>query len=134
MIIRVPDYVAKELDGLRKKDFHIQTLKGSGPGGQHRNKRETGIRITHKKTGIAAVETGHKSQLRNRQAAFIRLAFRMVAYYTAEMRPRSDIVDLEVSNETIRTYNFQRHTVKDHRSGVTANLEQVLEGDLDVFH
>ena len=130
MIIKVPAYVAEKLDGLRKKDFRIQTLKGSGPGGQHRNKRETGVRITHKATGVNATCTTFKSQEQNKRAAFIRLAHRLITHYRVDGL-RETQVDM---SKTIRTYNFQRHTVKDHQSGATANLEKVLDGDLDVFH
>ena len=129
MIIKVPAYVGEKLDGLRKKDFRLRTLKGSGPGGQHRNKRETGVRITHKATGVSATCTAFKSQERNKRAAFIRLAHRLIDHYKwAGLKETT--VDM---SKTIRTYNFQRHTVKDHRSGVEANLEKVLDGDLDVF-
>lgn len=127
MIISVPAYVAEELDGLRKKDFKIKSIKGSGPGGQHRNKRETGIRIVHIKTGIRAEATDSKSQSQNRQQAFIRLVNKLVSHYTREE------MGMQINTKRIRTYNEQRNTVKDHRSGVEAPYKKVLDGDLDMF-
>jgi peptide chain release factor 1 len=58
---------------LTKDDFVLQTYKGSGAGGQHRNKRETGVRIIHPDSGAAAQSCEHKSQLQNRKEAFRKL-------------------------------------------------------------
>jgi peptide chain release factor 1 len=58
---------------LTKDDFVLQTYKGSGAGGQHRNKRETGVRILHPDSGAKGESCEHKSQLQNRKAAFRRL-------------------------------------------------------------
>jgi protein subunit release factor B len=63
----------KPLVSVTKKDFKIQTLKGSGPGGQHRNKTETGVRITHPESGAIGLATDSKSQSANKKAAFQRL-------------------------------------------------------------
>ena len=127
MIIKVPAYVAEELDGLRKKDFLIKSIKGSGPGGQHRNKRETGIRITHKATGVTAEATDSKSQERNRHNAFVKLINKLVLYYTRVQMKE------EMPTKRIRSYNEKRGTVKDHRSGVIGKYKDVLDGDLDCF-
>jgi len=61
------------------KEVHIQTLRGSGPGGQHRNKVETAVRITHIPTGITVTATEHRSQLRNKKLALERLQTRINA-------------------------------------------------------
>lgn len=58
---------------LTKDDFVLQTYKGSGAGGQHRNKRETGVRIIHPNSGAKGESCEHKSQLQNRKAAFRRM-------------------------------------------------------------
>lgn len=64
----------QHLFSVTKKDFEVQTLKGSGPGGQHRNKTETGVRIVHRPSGAVGVATDNKSQAVNKEAAFNRLA------------------------------------------------------------
>jgi protein subunit release factor A len=130
MIIKVPRYVANKLDGLRKKDFRIQTFKGSGPGGQHRNKVETAVRITHKATGISAESTDSKSQSQNRSNAFLKLSKKLIQHYTKE---HYEEARYRVPPETIRTYNEIRNAVKDHRTGVEANYQSVIDGDIDCF-
>ena len=61
------------------KEVQIQTMRGSGPGGQHRNKVETAVRITHIPTGITVTATEHRSQLRNKKLALERLQKRLNA-------------------------------------------------------
>lgn len=128
MIITVPAYVAEKLDGLRKIDFHIQFYKGSGPGGQHRNKRETACRITHRLTGVSAYSSVWKSQAKNKDEAFHRLVPKLVAHYRLQM----PTVEVDVS-KTIKTYNEKRNTVKDHRTGKTGNYKKVLDGEIDLL-
>lgn len=62
-----------KLFSLTEKDFKIQTFKGSGPGGQHKNKRETAVRITHEKSGAVGQSQEMKSQAQNKELAFKRL-------------------------------------------------------------
>lgn len=130
MIIKVPRYVANKLDGLRKKDFKIQTFKGSGPGGQHRNKVETAVRITHIATGIAAESTNSKSQSRNRSSAFLKLTQKLIRHYKEE---HTESTQQRASPVTIRTYNKIRNVVKDHRTGVEASYKSTLDGNIDCF-
>ncbi len=61
------------LYSLTKKDFKLQTFRSGGPGGQHQNKRNTGVRIIHPDSGAVGESREHKSQLQNRKAAFKRL-------------------------------------------------------------
>lgn len=131
MRIKVPKYVADRLVGLSKKDFQIHTFKGSGPGGQHRNKVETAVRITHTATGISAEATDNKSQSRNKKEAFGKLVRKLVSHYTSE---ETSLCTAEAKAEgKIRTYNEQRRTVKDHRTGIEADYSSVLDGDIDCF-
>lgn len=67
-----------DLETLRK-EVEIQTLRGSGPGGQHRNKVETAVRVIHIPTGLVAIASEHRSQLRNKELALTRLRDRLVA-------------------------------------------------------
>lgn len=61
------------LFSLTKKDFQVEHIRGSGPGGQHRNKVATGVRIRHKESGATGVATDSKSQTTNKKSAFLRL-------------------------------------------------------------
>ncbi len=63
----------KLLFSVTRKDFDIQTFRSGGPGGQHQNKTDSGVRIIHKESGISAESRSHKSQLQNKRAAFDRL-------------------------------------------------------------
>lgn len=130
MIIKVPSYVANKLDGLRKKDFKVQTFKGSGPGGQHRNKVETAVRITHIATGISAESTNSKSQSQNRSSAFLKLTKKLIQHYKKEY---AGAIQQRINPVTIRTYNKIRNVVKDHRSGIEASYKSVLNGEIDCF-
>jgi len=131
MRIRVSNYVADKLDGTNAKDFKLETFKGSGPGGQHRNKRETAVRITHIATGITAEATDRRSQSQNRMAAFRKLAIKLIKHYSAEeLNSRREE---SASKGTLRTYNEQRETVKDHLTGAVADYASTLDGDIDGF-
>jgi protein subunit release factor B len=66
-----------DLDDLRK-DVEFQTLRGSGPGGQHRNKVETTVRAVHVPTGLTVMASDHRSQLRNKELALERLRERLL--------------------------------------------------------
>jgi peptide chain release factor 2 len=131
MKIKVPEYVADKLDGLRKKDFNVQTFRASGPGGQHRNKVETAVRITHIATGVTAEATNSRSQADNKKAAFQKLVMKLVAYYKEE-----GVKERKINlgwGEKIRTYHEPRGVVKDHRTGVEASYAVVLDGGIDCF-
>jgi len=67
-----------DIEALRR-EVTITTLRGSGPGGQHRNKVETAVRIVHIPTGITVLASEHRSQYRNRELAFERLRDRLIA-------------------------------------------------------
>ncbi len=72
--------MAKRID-YHSEDVEITHVKGSGPGGQHRNKRMTGIRLVHKPTGIVVMATERRSQEQNLGAAFLRLAEKLEAFF-----------------------------------------------------
>lgn len=112
------------------KDCDVQTMRGSGNGGSNRNKRDTAVRITHSASGAVGYAEDERSQLQNK-----RLAFRRMGESSEFQRwARGPAVIKEsASTERIRTYNFIDRRVKDHRSGrMTANVEAVLDGDLDL--
>ena len=117
----------------QKSDFAVQHVRGSGPGGQHRNKVATGVRITDKQTGLTAVATDSRSQTDNRAEAFRKLALKLLAHYE---QVQSETEERRVAagwGAKIRTYHEVRGTVKDHRTGEERPYKAVLDGDIEGF-
>ena len=118
------------------KDIRIDTFRASGSGGQHVNKTDSAVRITHLPTGIVATSS-EKSQHVNRDKAMKNLRVRLYDLQRqAKDQARSDARKSQVGSgdrsERIRTYNFPQGRVTDHRIGLTLHsLPQILEGDLD---
>jgi peptide chain release factor 2 len=107
----------------------MQTLKGSGPGGQHRNKRETGIRFTHIPTGVTAAATRSRKQKDNKAAAWVKLISKLALFY---MRDELSQKGVEVASHVrIRTYHERRGRVKDHRTQKEGDYWDVLDGNID---
>jgi peptide chain release factor 1 len=131
---------AEEVDvQLNPDDLEIETFRASGPGGQHMQKNETAVRITHKPTGITVSCQDERSQLQNRERALRLLRARL--YEMERERQRQERDQLRRSqigtgerSEKIRTYNFPDRRVTDHRIGLTLhNLDEILDGDLQPF-
>lgn len=121
---------------IDKNIFKVDISKGTGPGGQHKNKTETCVVITHIQSGLSekCEETRHKNK--NIKIAYDRLIKRLQKIAFAEKMEELNDKRKEAikKNGTIRTYNFQRNTVKDHRTGETANLKKVLDGNLNLIN
>jgi protein subunit release factor A len=98
-------------ENVSRKDLRIEYYRGSGKGGQHKNKRDTACRITHRETGLFAAAEEHKSQSQNKKAAFIRLVDKLVPL----MKSQSEFSRLPVEVGRIRTYHKIRQQVIDHR-------------------
>ncbi len=119
------------------EDIQIDVFCAGGPGGQHVNKTESAVRITHLPTGIVATCQDEKSQHKNREKAMRVLRARVLARAEEEQREelaqqRRAQVGTGDRSERIRTYNFPQTRVTDHRIGLTLHrLEEVLDGDLD---
>lgn len=122
-----------------EKDLRIDTYRASGAGGQHVNKTDSAIRITHIPTGIVVQCQNDRSQHKNRAAAFSMLKARL---YEAELQKREEASQAEHDAKTdigwghqIRSYVLQPYQmVKDLRTNVeTSNTQGVLDGDLDEF-
>ena len=120
------------------KDIRIDTFRASGSGGQHVNKTDSAVRITHFPSGIV-VTSSEKSQHVNRDKAMKNLRVRLYDMQR-QMKDdaRSDARKSQVGSgdrsERIRTYNFPQGRVTDHRIGLTLHsLPQILEGDLDTM-
>lgn len=117
------------------KDLKIEYTKGTGPGGQNKNKLETACRITHIPTGISAYANERKRKQSYRKA-MATLKLRLAEAEEAERaRNKKARRDHAIHNTTrIRTYDFKSGTVKDHRTGKVASLEDVLrKGKLDLL-
>ena len=121
---------------VRDQDIRIDTYRSSGAGGQHVNKTDSAVRITHLPTNIV-VTSSEKSQHENRRKAMEQLKIRLYeAERTAKDNARSEARKLQVGSgdrsERIRTYNFPQGRVTDHRINFTAyNLDQFVQGDIE---
>jgi peptide chain release factor 2 len=124
---------------INDKDLRIDTYRASGAGGQHVNKTDSAIRITHQPSGIVVQCQSERSQHQNRAHAFAMLRARL---YEAELQKREAVVDAMNASKTdigwghqIRSYVLQPYQmVKDLRTGVeTGNPAAVLDGDIDRF-
>lgn len=118
-------------------DLQVDVFRASGAGGQHVNKTESAIRMTHLPTGIVVECQDERSQFKNKDKAMKILRSRL---YEEKLREQNDKIaserKLQVGtgdrSERIRTYNYPQSRVTDHRIGLTLyKLEQVLNGDLD---
>jgi peptide chain release factor 1 len=118
-------------------ELRIDTFRSSGAGGQHVNKTDSAIRITHLPSGIVVECQDERSQHKNRARAMALLSARLLAAETdkrsaAEAATRKSQVGSGDRSERIRTYNFPQGRVTDHRVNVTLyRLDSVMDGDLD---
>jgi peptide chain release factor 2 len=121
------------------KDLRIDTYRASGAGGQHVNKTDSAVRMTHLPTGIVVQCQNDRSQHKNRAEAMKMLRARL---YEFELRKREEAAEAEAAAKTdigwghqIRSYVLQPYQmIKDLRTGVeTGNVQAVLDGDIDQF-
>ncbi|MCE5234524.1 MAG: peptide chain release factor 1 [Clostridiaceae bacterium] len=119
------------------KDLQIDTYRSGGAGGQHVNKTESAIRITHLPTGLVVQCQDERSQHKNREKAMRVLKSRLMELYQSrqaqeESSSRRSMVGSGDRSERIRTYNFPQSRVTDHRVNLTLyRLEAFLDGDMD---
>ena len=122
---------------INPADLKIDTFRSGGAGGQHVNKTESAIRITHIPTGVVVECQEERSQHKNRAKAMAWLSARLIdaerSKQSAEMAAeRKKLVGSGDRSERIRTYNFPQGRVTDHRINLTLYLlERVIQGDLD---
>jgi len=126
---------AEELK-LDPADLRIDTFRASGAGGQHVNKTDSAIRITHLPTGIVAECQDDRSQHRNKARAMAVLTARLLEKDRSERAAREaatrkGLIGSGDRSDRIRTYNFAQGRVTDHRIGLTLyKLQAILDGDL----
>jgi peptide chain release factor 2 len=135
----LPEVPETEEVPIPPDELRVETYRSSGAGGQHVNKTDSAVRLTHLPTGISVQSQGDRSQHANRRAAMqvlqARLAHREQELQKTELEGlRGEKGDIAFANQ-IRSYVMQPYTmVKDLRTGVeTSNVQAVLGGDLDEF-
>jgi peptide chain release factor 1 len=124
---------------INPADVKMDTFIASSAGGQHMQKNETAVRLTHLPTGIVAQCQDERSQLQNREKAMRYLRARL---YELELREQQEKISSDRRSqvgtgdrsEKIRTYNFPQDRITDHRVGVTLhNMDMVLDGEIQVL-
>lgn len=124
---------------IEPKDLRIDTYRSSGPGGQHMQKTDSAVRITHLPTGMVVACQDERSQLKNKTKAMRILRARLLdAKREEEFKKMSAARKSQIGSgdrsEKIRTYNFPDRRITDHRINFTVHqLEAVLEGDMDAL-
>ncbi len=122
---------------INPADIRIDTFRASGAGGQHVNKTDSAVRITHLPTGIVVECQDDRSQHRNKDKALKVLAARIKdaqlrAQQAKEAATRKSLIGSGDRSERIRTYNFPQGRMTDHRINLTLyKLEYIMDGDLD---
>ncbi len=129
---------AQEVEySISPSDLRVDTYRAGGAGGQHVNKTDSAIRITHIPTGIVVACQEERSQHKNRAKAMKMLQSRLLAAQkekqeTEESQKRKEMIGGGMRSEKVRTYNFPQNRVTDHQVDVTLKkLDMVMEGDLD---
>ncbi len=122
---------------IDEKDLKVDTLRSSGAGGQHVNKTESCIRLTHLPTGIVVLCQDERSQTKNREKAMRVLKSRLYDFYQSQYdkeysENRRSQVGTGDRSERIRTYNFPQGRITDHRIGLTMHsIDTFMLGDID---
>ena len=121
---------------IPQAELELSVSRAGGPGGQHVNKTESAVRITHLATGIVAECQDDRSQHKNKERAMKVLAARVrdrqvAAQQAKEASARKLMIGSGDRSERIRTYNFPQGRVTDHRINLTLyKIDQLMDGDL----
>ncbi len=132
----MPEVEGVEEIEINKSDLRVDTFRASGAGGQHVNKTDSAIRITHLPTGLVVECQDERSQHKNRARAMSLLHARLLdqaqrAQHKEESDMRKKLVGSGDRSEKIRTYNYPQGRITDHRIKLTLyNLSEIMNGDL----
>ena len=134
----VRDPTQKEAYAIEEKDVEMRFTKDTGPGGQHRNKTESCVVLTHRPTGIS-VKAAERCQHANRRNAWVTLQERVSEHFgalqnQAVAKERRDKAGSGMRGDKIRTYAVHHHIASDHRSNVKVQWQNVERGDLGAFY
>lgn len=135
----MPEIEDEEEIKVNSEDLRIDTFRSSGAGGQHINKTDSAIRITHIPTGIVVACQNERSQTQNREMAMRMLISKLIEKREAERMERDQDIKGEIKKiewgSQIRSYVFCPYTlVKDHRTGFeTGDVESVMDGNIQGF-
>ncbi|MCG9720781.1 peptide chain release factor 1 [Shewanella sp. Isolate7] len=138
-VVVMPEIPEAEAIEINPADLKVDTFRASGAGGQHVNKTDSAIRITHIPSGIVVECQDQRSQHKNRAQAMSVLAARIQAVEDEKRRSeeestRRNLVASGDRSERVRTYNFPQGRVSEHRINLTLyRLNEVMEGDLDAI-
>lgn len=121
---------------IRDEDIELETMRSSGPGGQHVNKTSSAVRLIHKPSAMVVECQEERSQHKNRAKAMRLLRSRLYDKARREQQDARDearrtLIGSGDRSERIRTYNFPQNRCTDHRIGENFNLEEVIAGNLD---
>jgi peptide chain release factor 1 len=131
----LPEPTEVQID-IRPEDVETQTFSCGGPGGQHVNKTQSGVRLIHHPTGVVAESRSERSQHKNKDICWRMLRTRIYEAQMAKIHKeraalRKGQIGTGDRNDRIRTYNFPQNRVTDHRINLTLyNLDRVMVGDL----
>ncbi|HNV43995.1 MAG TPA: peptide chain release factor 1 [Exilispira sp.] len=134
-VVVLPEVEETEVN-IDPKDLRIDVYRASGHGGQHVNKTESAVRITHIPTNLSVVCQDEKSQLKNKDRAMKILRSRIYELYEAEKNKnlseeRKAMIKTGDRSDKVRTYNYPQSRVTDHRINFTIyKLEQFMDGDI----
>ncbi|PSJ45499.1 peptide chain release factor 1 [Zobellella taiwanensis] len=135
----LPEIPEAEAPEINPADLKVDTFRASGAGGQHVNKTDSAIRITHLPTGMVVECQDERSQHKNRAKAMAVLASRLAQAeqdkrHAEEQNTRRNLLGSGDRSDRIRTYNYPQGRVSDHRINLTLyRLSEVLEGQLDML-
>jgi len=133
----IPEPDEMEEITINKNDLRIDTYRASGAGGQHVNKTDSAVRLTHLPTGVVVECQDERSQHKNKARAMSLLQARLVSaeeekQHAEQAETRKSLVGSGDRSERIRTYNFPQGRVSDHRINLTLyKLDEFMGGDLD---
>ena len=136
-VVIMPEADAVDAIEINPADLKVDTFRASGAGGQHVNKTDSAIRITHLPTGVVVECQDERSQHKNRAKAMSVLQARLQAAEEAKAQSeqtemRRNLVGTGDRSDRIRTYNYPQGRMTDHRINLTLyKLDEVMEGDID---